>query len=1043
MKMLFERIGRLLQELDERRYPQEVPVESWKMKQTRERFSPEKGVEEDDWQTLGAPYLWGGHRESYWFSTRVKIPESFSGKCVLFRLTTGKEGEWDACNPQFSVYVNGELRQGFDVNHRELLLSECARAGEEYHLVLSAFTGDQNFSLFLRGSLVVLDRETERYYYDVKVPYEIARLEDPESPVYRTIVSVLNHSLNLLDLRLPGGGEAYTRTLRLAEEDLQENLYRAHGGHSEAAVLCVGHTHIDVAWLWTLAVTRDKAVRSFSTVLELMRRYPEYVFMSSQPQLYEYVKEDAPEIYEQIRQRVAEGRWEVNGGMWLEADCNLASGESLVRQFLLGKRFFRREFDKDCDTLWLPDVFGYSAALPQIMQKNGVPYFMTTKISWSEFNKLPYDTFQWEGIDGTRVLTHFIPTRDDRQDDVSHGGNDHFTTYNGMINPSQIRGGWKRYQQKDLNREVLNSFGYGDGGGGPTSDMLEQQRRLHIGLPGCPKTEMSTVSGFFHRLQDQVQGKKELPLWVGELYLEYHRGTYTSMARNKKYNRRSEFAAQNAEFYRVLAARLTGMEYPKKELNEQWKRILRNQFHDILPGSSIFEVYEDSKNEYETLLQNLRQLSESALLRLTREAGGEKGSRVVYNPGSFAHADVITCRLPEGQTLLDNGTPLPVQRQKDGRARVFLPEVPAHGYRVFPVGPAADGCGGLMAEKEKLENRFFRILLNEKGQFVSLYDKREDRELLQPGQCGNMLMTYEDKPHNYDAWDVNCYYTEKSWTVDQVESIEVTECGDVQASLTVAWTYLSSRIRQTITLYRDVPRIDLHYEIDWKESQIFLKLWFPLDIHTNEATYEIQYGNVTRPTHRNTSWDMARFEVCCHKWMDLSEDGYGVSILNDCKYGCSVESGKVGLSLLKSAIYPNPAADKEHHAFTYALYPHQGSWRQAGTVEQAYRLNNPLVVTEKENDGGTLPGNFSLVRCEAENVVVEVVKQAEDSEDWIVRLYEYANRRTRTRLQLPFPVKKAVLCNMQEEDGQELPIQGDSVSLSLRPFEIQTLRISF
>ena len=355
----------------------------------------------------------------------------------------------------------------------------------------------------------------------------------------------------------------------------------------------------------------------------------------------------------------------------------------------------------------------------------------------------------------------------------------------------------------------------------------------------------------------------------------------------------------------------------------------------------------------------------------------------------------------------------------------------------------SEETSSLVVTPTHIENDWFRICLNEKGQFTSFYDKRAGRELLKEGRCGNVLMSYEDKPHNYDAWDLNCYYTEKSWPVDDVNAITVESCGPVQGSLRIERPYLSSTVCQIITVYRDIPRVDIRHEIDWRESQIFLKLWFPLDLHANEATYEIQYGNVTRPTHRNTSWDYARFEVCCHKWMDVSEDGYGVSFLNDCKYGCSVQGSDVGLSLLKSALYPNPEADKEHHSFTFSVYPHEGSWKQAGTVQQAYDLNDPLLASMKENEGGFLPGTFSLVRCLQDNVAVEVVKQAEDGNGWIVRVYEFANRRTKASLQFGFPLRQATLCDMQENDMAPLSPDGYTLDVEMRPYAINTVRVTF
>jgi len=522
------------------------------------------------------------------------------------------------------------------VNHHEVILDECAAAGARYRIVLSAYTGDQNFNLKFQAALKVLDRRTEDYYYDLSVPYEVACLLQEDDQAYIQIITSLNESLNLLDFRKEGSEEYYA-SMENARLYLQREFYDKYCGEANTPVVyCVGHTHIDCAWMWTLKVTEDKAVRSFSTVLELMRRYPEYRFMSSQPQLYKYVKKNAPEIYEQIRERVREGRWEPEGGMFVEADCNLASGESLIRQLLYGQRFFEEEFGVKNRILWLPDVFGYSAALPQIMKKCGLEYFMTTKINWSEFNKMPCDTFWWEGIDGTRVLTHFIPTRDYNKETGGSNKSKYFTTYNGYINPSQVKGSWARYSQKYLNQEVLMAFGYGDGGGGPTADMLESQRRLAKGIPGCPpRTRMSTAGEFFQTLEESAGDGKYMPSWVGELYLEYHRGTYTSMGRNKRYNRKSEFALENAESFGVMSSLLAGEEYPREILDECWEAVMRNQFHDILPGSSIKEVYDDSKEEYEAVLKAGEQMISRELEAVADRIGTEAGTVVVFNPNGM------------------------------------------------------------------------------------------------------------------------------------------------------------------------------------------------------------------------------------------------------------------------------------------------------------------------------------------------------------------------------------------------------------------------
>ena len=769
--------------------------------------------------------------------------------------------------------------------------------------------------------------------------------------------------------------------------------------------------------------------------------------MSSQPQLYKYVKKNAPDVYEQIKERVKEGRWEPDGGMFVEADCNIASGEALVRQFVHGQRFFKEEFGVDNEILWLPDVFGYSAALPQILQKCGIPYFMTTKISWNEFNKMPYDTFEWEGIDGSRVLTHFVPTRDYNKAAVEGGTEtEHFTTYNGYINPSQMKGAWARYSQKYLNEEVL-CFGFGDGGGGPTKDMLENQRRLAKGLPGMPRTKMSTAKEFFHVLDKHVTDKKYLPTWVGELYLEYHRGTYTSMARNKKFNRKAEFAYQNEEMYAMLDAQTAGGAYPEKELHEGWEVILRNQFHDILPGSSIKEVYDDSKAEYEGIFAENKALTDATLAHIAAGVKAPKHSLVVYNPNSAAAYDLVTFTVPEGMgepAVYDGETKLAVQKTADGAYVFFAAGVPGKGYKTYTVKEeAADTTPTMEVSTKVMENEFFKVEYNEKGQFAKIYDKKAERDVLKPGEAGNVIVSYEDRPHNYDAWDVNNYYTEKSWDIDQVSAMEVVENGPVRACVKVERKYLDSTITQFIYLYRDIPRIDIKNVIDWKEHQIFVKDYFPIDVHTNEATFDIQYGNVKRDTHDNTSWDFAKFEVCHHKWMDVSEDGYGVSMLNDCKYGVGVRNGVIGMSMLKSAIHPNPEADKELHEFTYSIYPHQGGWREAGTVKQAYQINNPLTYSWKENEGGTLAPEYSLVSSDKDNAVIEVVKKAEDSDAVIVRLYECYNRRTPVTLIFGKELTSVVECNMMEEGADPVEFTGNQATFEMKPYEIKTLKVTF
>ncbi|MBE5858695.1 MAG: alpha-mannosidase [Butyrivibrio sp.] len=1040
MVFLKERIGRLIGILGDLRYEKSFPITTYRMKHSDERYPDVETMDSTGWDELKNTEIWGGHREYFYFDTTITVPSECEGKALVYTLRTGREDGWDALNPQFLVYVNGEKRMGMDVNHRDLLLTESAHAGENFRIVLAAFTGDNNFQIALDSNFHIYHADVEKYYYDLKVPYDVARLLPAEDTSHITIIQALNESLNLLDMRKPFSKEFF-ETLKKADDYLDKNFYKKYGGNSKQTVYCTGHTHIDLAWLWSIDTTKDKTVRSFSTVLELMRRYPEYKFMHSQPQEYLYVKEKAPDIYEQVKERIKEGRWEPEGGMWVEADCNIPSGEALVRQFLYGTRFFKEEFDKPSEILWLPDVFGYSAALPQIMEKSNIKYFMTTKISWSEFNKMPYDTFYWEGIDGTRILTHFIPTRDYNARAVEGGAeNDHFTTYNGMLSPTQVMGSWQRYSQKHINDEVLMSYGWGDGGGGPTREMLENQRRMQQGIPGCPETKQALPTEFFHVLEENTKGNKYMPIWSGELYLEYHRGTYTSMARNKRFNRKSEFAYENLEFLGTMAERLIGLAYPEKELTSGWQTILKNQFHDILPGSSIKEVYEQSKEEYEEILgiaaKNIDAIAES----VADEIKGEKGDIVVFNAtGINETAPVLIPGAKDVKAVSDENGTYEVQQTEDG-AFAVIPSASAHGYSSFKVADKCESKGSLDITKNSVETPFFSIKIDADGRFTSIFDKKAKRELLKSGELGNVLMTYEDQPHNFDAWDINNYYTEKSWEIDKAESVEVIEEGPLRGCIKVTYKYLDSTLVQYMYFYRDLYRFDIRHEIDWKENHILLRGYFPVDIHATEATYEIQYGNVKRPTHYNTSWDFAKFEVCAQKWIDISEATYGLSVLNDCKFGYSIHDGVIGLTMLKSATYPNPDADKEHHSFTYSFCPHEGTFVEGNTAAKAYLFNNPLKAVVKNKAGEKLASDYSFVWTEGSDVIVEAVKKSEDGKAIIVRCYEPYDKRENTSLHIAADVKGVCECNLLEEKVNDAVLEGGKLDVSFKPFEIKTFR---
>lgn len=950
---------------------------------------------------------WAGECDKHaWFYKKITVPEEFSEGEAELSIASDATVGWACVNPQFIAYVNGKLVQGIDKNHREIFLGGPG----EYEIYLYAYTG----SVFPEhvdfiATLRLVDKKIKKLYYDLKVPFEILEFEDENSRNYFEIKKYLNNAINLIDMRKPYSEEFYASIDR-AEEYIQNEFYGKYCREGEIHAICIGHTHIDVAWEWTLAQTREKTLRSFSTVLALMKKYPEYKFMSSQPQLYKYLSEESPELYEEVKKMVKQGRWEVEGGMWVEADCNLSSGESLVRQFLYGKRFMKKEFGVDSKVLWLPDVFGYSAALPQIMNKCGIDKFITSKIGWNESNKMPCDAFLWHGIDNTPVFTYFMTAQD------KHRGEEPATnvTYNAKLNANQLRGAYDRFQQKELYDDVLITFGFGDGGGGPTVKDLEMYERLKNGIPGTSTAVMGFAGDFLQDVKKKTENNPHTPHWNGELYLEFHRGTYTSQAKNKRYNRKSEFMFENAETLSLINECLTGAVYPKEKMQAAWETILLNQFHDIIPGSSIREVYEVSHAQYEEIGKTGTEIINNAEQNIADGVCADEGY-VVFNLNSFASSSAVKI---------------------DGEY-IYAENIPAKGYKVIVPEKAQPT---VTLSDSVIENKFYKLTLDENGNFSSIFDKTNNREVLKNGEKGNVFTVYEDYPREYDNWEISSYYTEKHWDITALDSIEKV-CEGERSGLKITRTYNNSKIVQTIFVYEHLDRIDFDTFIDWKESHLVLKTKFPVDVNANKATYDIQFGSVERPTHKNTSWDAARFEVCAHKYCDLSEYGYGVSLLNDCKYGHSVHDGVMSLTLLKCGTFPDPTADKCEHRFTYSICTHSGDYREAGIIQKAYELNVPMTAVKVSGNKGTLPCEYSLLSADKENVIFETVKKAEDGDDIILRGYECFNKRTDVTLTLGVPVKSAYICDMLENEETEIPVIDSKISLTFKPFEIITVKL--
>jgi len=1014
--------------------------------------------DDSTWNTIQVGDRWGGPGQTHWLRIPVQVPDAWTQGTVAVRVVLG--AYQDISGPEALAYLDGVPVQGFDYYHRELILDRGARDGRTLMLALEIYSSLRPGPQVIQAlELVRIDPEAEALYHDLRVVHDAVLTMSEDAPERARLIRAMVDAYDALDLRQPQSDD-YLRSVLAARARIREAYRR--GPRDAPRTVAVGHAHIDLAWLFPVAQTRRKGARTFSTALKLMEQYPDYHFVASQPALYDMVREDEPALYARIKERIAEGRWEPTGASWVEMDCNLAGGEALVRQFLFGKRYFRQELGADPKVLWLPDVFGYSAALPQVLKGCDVDYFMTTKISWNEYNRLPYDTFRWAGIDGTDVLTHMV-TAPLLPSELSRTTQQPFYTYNAKFTPYDVAGNWAAYRQKDVNEELLYLFGYGDGGGGPTAEMQETAQRLRD-LPNFVQVEQSSAEAFFARLSERVWDDPNLPRWAGELYLEYHRGTYTSQGWIKRANRKNELLYREAELWSALASLADPAAAGRQqELTQGWESLLFNQFHDILPGSSIHEVYQDARADHQAIAACGEAVSAAARATIAHavENNAPQGtSVVVFNPAPFAREDPVAVTFPAGEPLPALAGPAgrPVLMQEvagddTGRQALIGASVPSLGYRTYAATASTstqDDEDALRVTRDALENRFFRLQLDAHAEIVSLYDKRAGREVIAPGERGNRLIAFEDRPLNFDAWDINIYYQDKPYPVDDVTSWEVVEHGPLRGGVEIVRQYGQSVITQRILLYRDVPRIDFPTHVDWHEHQTLLKAAFPVTVNAPRATFDIQWGNVERPTHWNTSWDWARFETCAHKWADLSEGDYGVALLNDCKYGYDIKGHTVRLSLIKSGVYPDPEADQGEHVFSYALLPHEGDWRSGEVVRQAYLFNMPAtgyirsardVTVAAANVRRALPSAYALVATSRPGLVIETIKPAEDGDGLIVRFYDAHNTRGEATLTFARPIASAEETNMLEEAYGPAVYDGHDLRVAVRPYGIGTFRV--
>ncbi|MEV7190238.1 glycoside hydrolase family 38 C-terminal domain-containing protein [Streptomyces sp. NPDC093510] len=968
---------------------------------------PVEAALEAEYEPFETGTEWGNPWSTSWFRLQGQVPEEWRGSRVEVVIDPGFTGDGPGFQAEGLVYdASGVPLKGVHPRNRHIPVASPAQGGEPVHLLLEAAAnptvlhdfvptplgdvltaGNSPIYRFVSADLAVLDEDVWQLTLDIEVLSELMRELDAERPRRHEILRALEDMLDALDLHDVAG------TAAAARAELTEVLARpAHA--SAHRVSAAGHAHIDSAWLWPLRETVRKASRTFANVTALAGEYPELVFACSQAQQYAWVKEHQPHIWERIKKAVADGNWAPVGSMWVESDANMPGGEALARQITHGTRFFREELGVETEEIWLPDSFGYTAAFPQLAKLAGIRWFLTQKLSWNQSNKMPHHTFWWEGIDGTRVFTHFPPV----------------DTYNSQFHGAELAHAERNFADKGRASRSLVPFGWGDGGGGPTREMMERARRLRS-LEGSPRVEIEKPSAFFAAAEEEYGARA--PVWSGELYLELHRATYTTQAATKRGNRRSEHALREAELWCTVAAvRDPAYVYPYDTLDRLWKTVLLHQFHDILPGSSIAWVHREARDTYERVLAELAEITASAVRSLG--AGGP----TVLNASPYARSEVVD---PGDGTL----------------ARVDVPALGTQGLDAAR-DPGPGAVAHTTGDTILLTNEHLSVTVDAAGLLTSVTDLDAAREVL--AAPGNLLQLHPDHPTHYDAWDLDKHYRNRHTDLTDAESVELVEDGPLRVAVRVVRAFGDSRITQEIRLAAGSRRLEIVTDVDWRESEKVLKAAFPLDVHAERSAAEIQFGHVHRPTHANTGWDAARYEICAHRWLRVAEEGYGVAVLNDSTYGHDVtraeHDGTLGttvrLTLLRAPHSPDPETDQGTHRFTYALLPGADT---GDAVAEGLALNLPLRVA----DAPVLP---SLVSVDHPAVTVESVKLADDrSGDVVVRLYESRGGRAAATLSTSFPVARAEVTDLLERPLHEAATDEAGLALALRPFQIVTLRL--
>ena len=1013
---------------------------------TGEQLSYEQ-AQELSYEPVEPGFTWGHTWEYCWFRGRIELDERAKGERIVLGLEPAGESTLFVNGKAFGTYRAPWLR----VPHQFLVdnfLTAEANGDETYDFVMETYAGhyypeapeggcatgpviegaftdpleEGKRRTLGRCTYGIWNEDAYQLYMDVDTLIRLLDVVDPDSLRAAKIEEALEKFTLIADFEQDREGRI--RSYREAREALYPVL-DAENGSTTPTFYAVGNSHLDLAWLWPMAETYRKTARTFAAQLRLMEEYPEYRYIQSQPASYEMCRKYYPELFERILEAIKGGQWIADGAMWVEPDTNMAGGEALVRQLLYGRAYYRDVLGVDSQVLWLPDTFGYTGALPQILQGCGVKYLVTQKIFWSynEGEQFPYHYFNWEGIDGTEV-TAFLPT-----------------SYNYQTDPEAIGKTWKdRVQKRDLDAFLL-PFGYGDGGGGPTRDFLEYLRREED-LEGMPAVKQTSPIEFFEEMEEKGG---PVNTYTGELYFQAHRGTYTSQAMVKKNNRRAELALRDMEIWGSAALAEKGVPYDTETAGELWKELLLHQFHDILPGSSIARVYEEAEKRVGALIEQVTDRAGDSMALLLEPANN--GACTVFN--SLSHERIGLVTLPEefeGGAVTSEGIPVPVGSGPDGEV-IALVTVPSVG--ALTLVPAARGKilgtllkntsvkGAAVSETEDgylMENEFLAVKIGRDGEITSFVRKDSGREFA-AGKM-NHFRLFKDVPRLFDAWDIDSCYIDQEIPAAENVTTKILKAEGLEAVLEVKGTIGSSTYTQRIKLEALSSRVEFETTVDWKELHRLLKVSFPANVYAENGINEMQFGYVQRPTKRSRQYDKDRFEVCNHRYTALCDGSHGVAVLNDCKYGVSMENNEIALTLLRAAASPEMRADNRIHTFTYAFTAWEGSFESSRVVEQGYDLNVPLRVVP-----GRLDIPLSLVKVQKPNVILEAMKPAEDgSGDLILRFYESRKAAVKTRIST-FLEGKTWLCDMEENRKEEIPAKNGSFDLEFGAFGIKTVRI--